>query len=631
MTRRLKNLQLPLTLSGAALFGFVACAGLRDQDVVISDDPSSSAGSTGSAGKTSSSAGTTSGEAGMPSTPPPGGAGGIEDDGIGGLPTGGAPVVDGPPTVDTVTPADGAKAIMPTSAVRLDFSEALDEATVTAANIRIKDGTTSISGALTYQAGTVLFTPDERHSLLTKYTVEVGTGVTDVGGTALEAPFSSSFSTRDGAWQSEASFASVYTKLHNTSANAAMDGKGNVLVAWTEDDGNVYVRWYDAGTDTWKAITPLEKRTPTCGAPHVAVAENGNAAVLFKANTTPPTLWARRYVAGAWETAEQLVQTPPADNTYISGPRVLFDGDAILAAWTRQLGSGNNAVGYLDVASAGPTGTWKVTEQLEYAAQGAGKHIGYALNLAGDGAGNAMLAYGFASGSTTLYPTFVRYTAATGTWTTPAPVRDTNAAALGDDMDTYGPIVALNPAGDAMMTWVTPVAGVLNVVASHFSRTGGWEAPVTIEQADGNGFITPGGVGAHGSDFTVVWKQIIGSSFNAYRNTYDTTKKAWGVATLLSSGDTNVYFGEPNILGDRHGNALVGWSEGGDIDDKPTVAFARFDALTSKWSAPAKLTTLTDEGYTEALMVGSANGTAGALLTTYKDGTWTGQRFNTFH
>src|SRR5207244_4285722 len=161
-----------------------------------------------------------------------------------------------------------------------------------------------------------------------------------------------------------------------------------------------------------------------------------------------------------------------------------------------------------------------------------------------DGAGNAMLAYGFASGSTTLYPTFVRYTAATGTWTTPAPVRDTNAAALGDDMDTYGPIVALNPAGDAMMTWVTSVAGVLNVVASHFTRTGGWEAPITIEQADGNGFVTPGGVAAHGSDFTVVWKQIIGSSFNAYRNTYDTAKKAWGVATLLSSGDTNVYFGE---------------------------------------------------------------------------------------
>jgi hypothetical protein len=170
-------------------------------------------------------------------------------------------------------------------------------------------------------------------------------------------------------------------------------------------------------------------------------------------------------------------------------------------------------------------------------------------------------------------------------------------------MAHLGAVDAALAAGDAMMTWITQVPGVLNVVASHFTRTGGWEAPVTIEQADGNGFITGGGVAAHGSDFTVVWKQIVGSSFNAYRNTYNTASKAWGVATLLSSGDTDVYFGEPNIFGDRHGNALVGWSEGGDSEDNPTVAFARFDALTKN---PDILVELVSARRTGQLIVGFA-------------------------
>lgn len=621
---RLGNLRLPLTFGAATLFCFMAC-GSNEREFPSADDPSSSAGSDGTSGTPSS------GDGGSAITP---GIGGSEDDGIGGLPTGGAPTLDGPPTVEAVTPADGMNSVSPGEAVRLDFSEALEAATITPANIQVSDGGSAVAGQLLYQAGTVLFTPDERHSLLTSYTVEVGTGVTDKGGTALASAFSSSFSTRDGVWQDESSFASVYTKLHNTSANAAMDGTGNALVAWTEDDGNIYSRWYDAGTDAWLAITPLETRAASCGSPRVAVSANGNAVVMFTVGTTPPELWARRYVNGAWETVEQLVLKTPANNTFDTDPRVLFQGDSILAAWSRHLGSGNSAVDYIDVASAGPTGAWKVVQQLEYAAHGSPETISRALNLAGDGAGNAMLAYGLSYASGTLFPTFVRYTAAAGTWTEPASVRDSNPVSLFDGMDSYGPVVALNPSGDAMMAWVTQLPGSLNVVASHFTRAGGWEAPITIETGDGNGFVTPGALAAHGNDFTVVWKQMVGSSFNAYRNTYSTAAKTWGDPTLLSNGDTTVYFGQPNIFGDRHGNALVAWSEGGEVENtNPSVAFARFNALSGKWSAPAALTTLTDDGYAEALLVGSQNGTAGALLTTYSgsQGTWTGQRFNTFH
>ena len=106
----------------------------------------------------------------------------------------------------------------------------------------------------------------------------------------------------------------------------------------------------------------------------------------------------------------------------------------------------------IDAARAAPTGSWTVSSQLEYAAEPA-KTIGGQLSLATDAAGNAIVLYGFASGDTTLYPTFMRYTAAQGTWTPPAPLRQGAQPALGDDSSYYGPTVVLNENGDALASW----------------------------------------------------------------------------------------------------------------------------------------------------------------------------------
>lgn len=632
MATRIQNYQLPLVLAGSALFCFAACDGLRDQEIVISDDPNGTAGaSANNAGKAGSDP--TSGSANNPL----GGAGGNDPDNtIGGLPSGGAPQLDGPPTVTMVTPADGAKKIALNSGVRVDFSEGLDEATVTADNISLKEGSTDVPGTLKHAAGSVIFTPSSSHSLLTKYTVSVGTGVTDAAGTHLEAAFGSSFATRDGVWQTESSPASVYTKLANTSASAALDGKGNALVVWVEDDGNAFGRWYDTNQDTWGEITPLETRTARVGTPSVAVDANGDAVVTFAVSSSPPEMWARRYVGGAWEAAEQaLFKGDAATQFHYSGARLRFQDGKIIAVWSRQVGSGNTAFTYLDAAHAGPTGAWKVVKQIDYSYAGSNNHVGNVFGLEVDQLGNAMVVYGYASMSSTYYPTFIRYTAANGLWNGPAPVRDTNAAALGSDSSSYGPVLAQNAAGDAMVAWVTPVAGVFNLVASRFSRTGGWEQPVTLEKADGNCFLMSNAVAAHGADFTVVWKQMVGSTFNAYRATYSGAAKAWGDATLLSSGDTDVYFSAANVVGDARGNALAAWSEGGGAGENPSVAYSRYDALAQSWSAPGKLTSLptTADGYSGVDLLIGSNGVVGAVLTNYDgpNGSWTGQRFNAFH
>lgn len=626
---------LALTLGVTTCVAFAACSGLRDQEVIISDGDSK-AGASSSAGMNgagTNGGGGLNGHGGDGSDVDGiGGAGNGDDVGIGGLPMGGAPSLEGPPAVVAVKPANEMAGVGPGSSVRIDFSEELDEATVVAANIQVKDGAASIAGELTYQAGTVVFTPSLPLSLLTRYQVSVSTKVTDATGVALAAPFTSTFDVRDGAWDpKEVAYASDYTKPDIASASGGVDAHGNVLVAWSEAN-DIKARWYDAAKGAWGAITSVETRSSACSYPRVAVSENGNAVVVFEAAGTPPQTWARRYVDGAWEAVELTIQTPGASTTYITRPQPVFKGDRILLAWSRHTGPNATGVTYIDAASGSSRGAWKLAAEIESAPDGVKKLIGKMVSLDMDDAGNAILGYGYASGSATLYPTFMRYTASNSSWAPAAPVREGTQPALGADQFGFGPVVAMSPSGDAIIAWVTKGAVAFDLMASHYTRANSWAAPETLEKIDRNAFITNGGIAAHGQDFTVVWKQDVGGGvFNPYRNTYTGTGKAFGEAELLSNGDTNVWFGEPYIFGDARGNALVAWSEGGDLSDNPTVTFARYNTLSGQWGKPGKLTSLTDHGYSDATLIGGVNGVAGALLTTYSDGGWTGARINLFH
>jgi hypothetical protein len=603
-----------LVLTGAVTL-VIACGGLRDQPIVIEDDPNGSSGSGNTGGTPGATAGNTS-TSGMAGEP---------DDGIGGLPSGGAPSLEGAPTVVEVTPVDGAGDIVPTSAVRIDFSEGLDESTVTSDTIQLLDGATPVPGSLTYQGGAVLFEPANNLSLLTTYEVAVSTGVTDTDGVALEAPFSSTFSIRDGAWNEETSFAADYTTVWT--ARTAMDAHGNALVAWVGNDSNIYARWYDAAQQSWGAITPIESQSGAADSPQVAVSPNGDAVVAFQVDGGNKQIWARRFVNGAWEPNETLVSSLPPSTTLRGQIQLSFKGANLLAVWTRATVITGTTVGLIDAASAAPTGAWTVVDQIEYAAEPL-KTVGSELSLATDASGNALVVYGFANGNTTLYPTFLRYTAATGLWKPPAPLRQNDLAAVGGDSSYYGPTITMNDSGDAVASWVTRTEGIFDILASRFTNAGGWEAPVSLEQADGNAFQTWGNIAAHGDSFTVTWKQMVGSEFNAYRATYAGEDGTWGDAALLSSGATNNWFGAPVIFGDLHGNLLAAWEEG--YEDAPGLVFTRYSALTGMWSAPDTLTTLTDTGYSEVWLGGSADGTIGAALGTYFDGGWTGFRFAAF-
>lgn len=113
-----------------------------------------------------------------------------------------------PPTVRWVSPANGATLPMPTPAsftdtlgvgyyplVTIQFSEALDAATVTGANIALRMGGQPVNATLQVVAGLnqVLLTPRQAMIEGNDFTLAVTTGVKDSHSNALVAPFGSGF------------------------------------------------------------------------------------------------------------------------------------------------------------------------------------------------------------------------------------------------------------------------------------------------------------------------------------------------------------------------------------------------------------------------------------------------------
>ena len=142
--------------------------------------------------------------------------------------TGGAPpVLDGPPEVLQVNPADAEADVDPIGTMALRFSEGLDEATVTSDNIQLLDGGSAVDGKLTYSGVVSTFTPKRRLSLLATYDVSVTTGVTDVGGNPLKEPFASSFTVRDGEWTAQGSIF--------TDATIAAPSASTAALTWLKD------------------------------------------------------------------------------------------------------------------------------------------------------------------------------------------------------------------------------------------------------------------------------------------------------------------------------------------------------------------------------------------------------------
>ena len=134
------------------------------------------------------------------------------------------------PTILSNTPADGAIGVPLNGSVSATFSEAMDPMTITSATLILKEGTTSVAGAVTYADNTATFTPGSALAPNTAYSASVTTGVTDLANNALAAEHEWSFTT--GATADT----TAPTVLSTIPADGALDvvTNRNIIVTFSE-------------------------------------------------------------------------------------------------------------------------------------------------------------------------------------------------------------------------------------------------------------------------------------------------------------------------------------------------------------------------------------------------------------
>jgi len=109
--------------------------------------------------------------------------------------TTGAAVVVTPPTVLSTDPLDLATGVALNQKIAATFSKTMDAATITTAIFTLKQGTTSISGFVSYSGTIATFAPASSLSSNTLYTATIATGAKDLAGNALASDYVWSFTT----------------------------------------------------------------------------------------------------------------------------------------------------------------------------------------------------------------------------------------------------------------------------------------------------------------------------------------------------------------------------------------------------------------------------------------------------
>ncbi len=111
-------------------------------------------------------------------------------------PAGGNTVLPGSaPTVVSTIPASAATNVAVGTVVSATFSQAMTATTLTATTFTLKQGATSVTGAVSYAGMTATLTPASSLAASTVYTATITTGATNAAGVAMAALHSWSFTT----------------------------------------------------------------------------------------------------------------------------------------------------------------------------------------------------------------------------------------------------------------------------------------------------------------------------------------------------------------------------------------------------------------------------------------------------
>jgi hypothetical protein len=213
---------------------------------------------------------------------------------------GGQPSPANPPFLISTNPANGATGVPFNQKITATFSEAMDPTTISTATFTLMQGTTPVTGTVTYFGTTATFTPAVNLLPNTTYSAKVASGAKDLYGEALVTgvvPNSWSFTT--GLTPNT----TAPTVISTNPANAATGVPINQAITATFSEA------MDPATITTVTFTLMQGTSPVTGT--VALTGGTTATFTPTSNLLPNT---------TYTAAVSAVATDLAGNALISGP-----------------------------------------------------------------------------------------------------------------------------------------------------------------------------------------------------------------------------------------------------------------------------------------------------------------------
>ena len=202
--------------------------------------------------------------------------------------TTGAVALVTPPTVDSTDPANAATSVALNQKVAAVFSRAMDASTITTATFALAQGSTPVSGFVSYSGSTAVFAPASNLTANTVYTATITTGAKDLAGNALASNYVWSFTT--GA-------AAVVTPPTVISTNPVNVATG---VALNQNVAATFSKMMDASTVTTATFTLMQGSSFVAG----TVSYSGTTATYAPANNLlPNTVYTATITTGAKDLA----------------------------------------------------------------------------------------------------------------------------------------------------------------------------------------------------------------------------------------------------------------------------------------------------------------------------------------
>ena len=342
-----------------------------------------------------------------------------------------------------------------------------------------------------------------------------------------------------------------------------IDANGNVIIAWTQSTSPgvyaIYAARFDNATAKWSA--PLQIST-TLGdistSPEIAMDGNGNVIVAWFVDFF--SVYASRFDASTvstgnvgWSSASWSGETLLDTASFI----INAIGLAMDSTGNGMVVDANFGVGINAILFDFTTKTWQIPFTISE------PFLPILPSVAFDGTGNAIVVWNEALSGALLASRYVPGQPWPQGWTaiSDIPTISTNidggsAPAIATTKATTGSQV-----GDAMVIWLTP--GALSVQAAFYDNTlgfitGGWQTPVTIGQSPLTTFIVPNVKLDNNGNAVALWQQTTGlNASNVFSSNFDFASRTWSSAALISA--TSQAVESPNLAMDINGNAVATW------------------------------------------------------------------------